>query len=133
MFTWLRQRLGAAIDWRVDDRVGAVRNRVGQLAEDVAGLRREMDSLRGHVITDYGYMRAEFDRIAPQVAALEYRLDRVSQTLGDVPEDDRSRAELEHERARLRMELVSHYEERLRRLERVRGGDMIAAPEEPPA
>ena len=31
------------------------------------------------------------------------------------------------------MELVSHYEERLRRLERVRGGDMIAAPEEPPA
>ncbi|MFC6326534.1 hypothetical protein ACFQZV_12455 [Microbacterium koreense] len=109
---WLKRRLGAAIDWRVEEKLAEIRGRTDRL-------EHELRASNEHFGADYGYMRAEFDRIAPQVAALEYRMERITRLLDGVPSKDEAlqRAELEHERARLRLELVAHYEERLRRLE----------------
>ncbi|WP_314095490.1 hypothetical protein [Microbacterium foliorum] len=69
---------------------------------------------------DFSYVRSEFDRIAPQVAAMEQRLEwlRSRLALEELGESEvLVRAEAEHERSRIRLELASHYEERLRRLE----------------
>jgi hypothetical protein len=114
MLNRLKRRLTDAVNHRVDQRIDFL------IREHVGGVRHELDRVSDHFRADYGQMRTEFDRIAPQVAALEYRLDSLRRQLS-IPEADsdeaQSRAELEHERARLRLELVAHYEERLRRLE----------------
>ena len=73
---------------------------------------------------DFSYLRSEFDRIAPQLAALEQRFEAFRQQVA-LPERDADRiledARAEHQRARLRLELAAHYEERLRRLEEEHG------------
>lgn len=129
MLNRLRRRLDALVERRVDARVdalvdGRVDARVGPRLEEA--LRRVEDSQRDYEArlagtqSDFSYIRSEFDRIAPQVAAIEHRLEalRLRLALDDVSQDDvLVRAQAEHERARLRLELAAHYEERLRRLE----------------
>lgn len=120
MLQRIKDRFTAAIAWRADERIAEAARHDIATREEVRMLHQRMDDLDRRFGGDYGYMRAEFDRIAPQVAALEYRLEALRDRL-ELPEEDEEstsrRAALEHERARLRMELVSHYEERLRRLE----------------
>jgi predicted nucleic acid-binding Zn-ribbon protein len=129
MFKRISDRLTRAVEWRVDERLDErLDQRLDQRLEDLLSeqrleidkLRRELGRVRDRFTADYGHMRTEFDRVAPQVAALEYRFESLRRQLS-MPEPDsaeaQTHAELEHERARLRLELVSHYEERLRRLE----------------
>jgi hypothetical protein len=70
----------------------------------------------------------EHGRLRVQVGVFEERMGRLEQRLesGSFVADDASMAEArslvdevrkEHEQARVRMQVVSHYEERLRRLE----------------
>ncbi|WP_091231845.1 hypothetical protein [Microbacterium sp. 3J1] len=105
------------MDARVDARVDA------RLAEALAAVdrsQRDYDARLGGTQADFSYIRSEFDRIAPQLAALEQRFEWLRNRLElDEPDPENAlvRARLEHERARLRLELASHYEERLRRLE----------------
>ncbi len=125
MLNRLRRRLDAAIEHRVDARVDTlVEARLSDALRRVDEAQRDYDARLGGNQADFSYLRSEFDRIAPQLAALEQRFEWLRITLdleGIDPEGALARATLEHERARLRLELASHYEERLRRLESSEG------------
>ena len=133
----LSARFSSAVDWRVDERVDArlsqsVEDTVQRLQEPLAewlhALNRRLDELQD----EYLFARSEMDRIGPQVAALERRLEGLrialadqqdrgdTEPAGDSYSDLLEEARLEHERARIRLEIASHYEERLRRLEEAR-------------
>ncbi|MFD4959993.1 hypothetical protein [Microbacterium sp. NPDC058389] len=112
MFSSLRRRLDNAVTRRVDEHIV-------NYEADARRVRDDYEARLGGLQADYDFLRSEFDRLAPQLASLEYRLERLSSgadALGGEPVN----AAADHERARLRMELVSHYEERLRRLEEAR-------------
>ncbi len=124
MFNRIKNRLTLAVEHRVDRRFD---ERIDELVRErdaqISAVRAELARVTDRFAADYGHMRTEFDRVAPQIAALEYRFESLrSQLVMPEPDsaDAQARAELEHERARLRLELVSHYEERLRRLEEPR-------------
>lgn len=121
MLNRIRHRLDAAVERRVVARVDA---RLDARLDDALGridaAHRDYEARLAGTQADFSYLRSEFDRIAPQLAALEQRFEwlRTRLELDDLdPEDALSRARAEHERARIRLELVAHYEERLRRLE----------------
>jgi phage shock protein A len=124
MFNRLKRRFDAAVSWRVDEQVS--RSLDAQLARrdldagQLAARRADYEARLGGLQADYSFIRSEFDRLAPQLAALEYRFERLRSRL-DLPESDiegaRALAEIEHERARVRLEVATSYEERLRRLE----------------
>ena len=117
MLNRIRRRLDAAIDRRVEALVGP---RLSQATERFERAQRDYDARLGGNQADVSYIRSEFDRIAPQLAALEQRFEWLRSQLDIAeldPESALTRARLEHERARLRLELAAHYEERLRRLE----------------
>lgn len=121
MLKRVRRRFDAAIARRVDARVDArLRERLDTALDEVARSQQDYEARLGGTQADFSYIRSEFDRIAPQVAALEQRFEwlRVQLDLAELnPESELARAQAEHERARIRLELASHYEERLRRLE----------------
>lgn len=113
MLNRLRRRLDGAITRRVDARME-------QRLQDVTRTQQEYEARLAGSQADFSYLRSEFDRIAPQVAALEQRLEQLRVRLeidGLGPDDALARAQAEHERSRIRQELAAHYEERLRRLE----------------
>ncbi|WP_210509017.1 hypothetical protein [Naasia sp. SYSU D00057] len=92
------ERLRQAIQWRVNVALDPVHHEIRVLHEEVDRLRRDVD------------------RLTPQVASLETRLA----DLREAPTGAAAEVldvQREHERVRLRMQAVSHYEERLRRLE----------------
>lgn len=121
MLNRFRRRLDAAIRHRVDARADErLEERIAPLLEQFDRAQRDYEARLGGNQADFSYLRSEFDRIAPQLAALEQRFEALRLQLDASrmdPEDALSRAQLEHERARLRLELAAHYEERLRRLE----------------
>lgn len=113
MLNRFRRRLDIVVERRVDARMA-------QALEDFARVQRDYEERLGGTQADFSYIRSEFDRIAPQLAALEQRFEwlRLRLDAGELEGDDAlARAQAEHERARIRLELASHYEERLRRLE----------------
>lgn len=113
MLKALRARIDRAVRLRVDPRFE-------ELTAEMRRQQADYDARLGGTQADFSYLRAEFDRIAPQLAALEQRFEALRHQI-DVadldPESELERACAEHERARIRLELVAHYEERLRRLE----------------
>lgn len=121
MLNRFRRRFDAAVETRVDARVDArVDTRLAEAREIIERAQRDYDARLGGNQADFSYLRSEFDRIAPQLAALEQRFEWLRSQLEIEEPDSESalaKATLEHERARLRLELASHYEERLRRLE----------------
>ena len=123
MLNRIRRRLDRAVERRIDARLDAQLDaRIDPMREEIARAQRDFDARLGGTQADFSYVRSEFDRIAPQVAALEQRLEalRAHLDLGGLDEESAlARARAEHERARIRLELASHYEERLRRLEDV--------------
>ncbi|PQZ56347.1 hypothetical protein CQ040_13485 [Microbacterium sp. MYb54] len=117
MLNRFRRRFDAAVATRVDARMDA---RIEEASATMERAQRDYEARLGGNQADFSYLRSEFDRIAPQVAALEQRFEWLRNQLdltGADPEDALVRAQAEHERARIRLELASHYEERLRRLE----------------
>ena len=117
MLNRFRRRVDVAVERRVDARVDA---RLEQALGDFRRAQEDFEARLGGNQADFSYLRSEFDRIAPQVNALEQRLEwlRARLEVGDLDADDAlDRARAEHERARIRLELAAHYEERLRRLE----------------
>ena len=111
MLTPLRRGFAGAVCGRIDSRFAAY-------AVESARIRADYEARLGGLQADYDFLRSEFDRLAPQLAALEYRVERLANAPLDAgAEKATTTAALEHERARLRVELASHYEERLRRLE----------------
>ncbi|WP_311257704.1 hypothetical protein [Microbacterium sp. WCS2018Hpa-9] len=117
MLDRIRRRLDVVVERRVDERLAA---HLTPALERIEVAQREYEARLAGTQADFSYIRSEFDRIAPQLAALEQRFEslRVRLEMSDLDHDDALvRAQLEHERARLRLELVAHYEERLRRLE----------------
>lgn len=117
MLNRLRRRFDNAVERRVDERFDA---RIEQVLADFRTTQQDYEARLGGTQADFSFVRSEFDRIAPQVAALEQRFEWLRNQLdlvGHDPEHVLARARVEHERARIRLELASHYEERLRRLE----------------
>jgi hypothetical protein len=109
MLEGIRRRFDAAVTRRID----------ATLARYDVAARRERENFEerlGGLQADYDFLRSEFDRLAPQLAALEYRIERLpaSSAANDA---GLTSAAAEHERSRIRLELVAHYEERIRRLE----------------
>ncbi|MBD8010977.1 hypothetical protein H9633_01525 [Microbacterium sp. Re1] len=121
MLNRLRRRLDLLVERRVD---ALLSPRLVVLSEEFQAMQRDYDARLGGTQADFSFMRSEFDRIAPQLAALEQRFEWLRVRLADDQlhaDDAASRAMAEHERARIRLELASHYEERLRRLEAEQG------------
>lgn len=117
MLNRLRRRVDAVVERRVDAKVSAI---LEPALQGIENLHRDYEARLSGTQADFSYIRSEFDRIAPQLAALEQRFEalRVRLASNDIDQDDALvRAQAEHERARLRLELAAHYEERLRRLE----------------
>lgn len=113
MLNRIRRRLDVVVERRVDARLD-------QALEEYSRVQRDFESRLAGTQADFSYVRSEFDRIAPQLAALEQRFEwlRIHLELTEPGADDvLVRARAEHERARIRLELAAHYEERLRRLE----------------
>lgn len=113
MLNRIRRRLDEVVERRVDARLN-------QALEGYSRAQRDFDARLAGTQADFSYLRSEFDRIAPHLAALEQRFEwlRIQLELTESgTEDVLARARAEHERARIRLELAAHYEERLRRLE----------------
>ncbi|WP_458041067.1 MULTISPECIES: hypothetical protein [Bacteria] len=120
MLKRFRTRLDAAVARRVDRALKQLRDEIDVERENLRGEREEYEArLRGNQ-ADFSFLRSEFDRLAPQLASLEVRFERLRNEL-DLPplnpDTELQRARAEHERARLRLQAVSRFEERLRRLE----------------
>ncbi len=105
----LVRRLGASIDARV---AAQLDSRIRSIEERLHWLDRERIEL----------IDQEVQRISPQVGALEIRLadrefsDQIIAADGRGA-SDREMMEREHRRISARLQAISHYEERLRRLE----------------
>lgn len=114
-------------------RIAARHDRIvqSQVDAEVAPLREEIDALRAHVeqlrlkVEALGW---DLDSVTPHLAALEERFaDRAFEEKlerADLSDADRTVVEMmttEHTRISARLQAVSHYEERLRRLEAGQG------------
>lgn len=130
----ISDRISRAISWRVDERlaaqprssevddalaaVAALTDRIAENERNLKIVSERVDDLREHV----DFMGATYDRMEPQLAALEWRMEDMRYRVRHIANDGEldelaAEARAEHERARIRLELASHYEERLRRLE----------------
>ncbi len=122
----LVSRIDQAVRWRADDQVGP---RVDEIHQRLAALERRLDDFGqrldklGH---DNFWTAEDMRRIAPQVAALDARLENLRQSsqavIGSPEEIDEARNVLgevrrEHERIRVRLTAIAWYEDRLRKLE----------------
>ena len=121
MLNRIRRRLDVAVERRIDAHLNEhLDARLAPVLEDIARGQRDYEARLGGTQADFSYIRSEFDRIAPQLAALEQRFEalRLRLEIDELDEESAvARALAEHERARVRLELAAHYEERLRRLE----------------
>lgn len=112
-------RVDAAIRWRADEQVAA---HVGHLHERLDEMNRRLDEI-GH---ENFWTAEEMRRVAPQVSALEVRLEDIRQAnetpTGSADELAEARSIVEdvrreHDRAKTRLASASWYEDRIRQLE----------------
>jgi predicted nuclease with TOPRIM domain len=112
-------RVDSAIRWRADEQVAA---QVGHLHERLDQMGRRLDEI-GH---ENFWTAEEMRRVAPQVSALEVRLedlrDAADTPTGTPDELTEARSIVddvrkEHDRAKARLDSVSWYEDRIRQLE----------------
>ncbi|MDP9219789.1 MAG: hypothetical protein M3P23_04520 [Actinomycetota bacterium] len=108
-----------------------LRVRLDRQAKQIDALTKALTSVEQRLRTielGSNTREVEHGRLRVQVGVFEERMGRLEQRLesGSFVADDASMAEArslvdevrhEHERARVRMQIVSHYEERLRRVE----------------
>lgn len=112
-------RVDAAIRWRADEQIAA---QLGNLHARLDQITRRLDEI-GH---ENFWTAEEMRRVAPQVGALEVRMEdmRVAMQVpsGSPEELGEARAIVEdvrreHDRAKARLEAASWYEDRIRQLE----------------
>ena len=122
-------RVNRSVAWRVAEQLEPLRKeldeRIRQLGDSLEHRLGELERRLGDVDRQAAWSANELARLGPQAAAFEQRLQERSRPhvltgeLADLPEA-RSLLEAvreEHARVRVRLSLVSAYEERLRRLE----------------
>ena len=122
-------RVNESVAWRVAEQLEPLKAgldaEVRRLREDTDRRLAELDRRLGAVERQADWSANELARLAPQVAALETRVEQKARPtvlaggLEDLPEA-RGLVDLvrdEHARVRARLAMVSAYEERLRRLE----------------
>ena len=126
MLDKVRGRAEDALAWRISQAVGELR---GEMDGRLRALEGRLDGLEGRLDgLEPRLVEAEqvLQRMGPQIAALEGRVEDVRQAGEPVAasEDDVAQARqlleavrAEHERIRARVALASSYEERLRVLE----------------
>ncbi|CAN5348692.1 hypothetical protein BH24ACT9_BH24ACT9_09170 [soil metagenome] len=98
-----------------------------RVAAAVQGMESRLAFLEQRYADDAAWSANEIRRIAPQVAALESRIEEIRERLETAPSGDDERqtaardildsVRREHEQIRARFAGMSQYEERLRRLE----------------
>jgi hypothetical protein len=119
-----RLRRAAFVPGSVSDQLRTQAQQIAALTKTAAGLNQRLRTIE----IDSNRRDVEHGRVTTQVGVLEQRLGALEQRLstGTFVADDAGRAEArslveevrrEHEQVRVRMQLVSHYEERLRRVE----------------
>jgi hypothetical protein len=111
----------------------ALEERVRQIATRRAkAVSQDTDKRVDGIEAAVEVIRVDLDRIAHQLRSIEHRLDAAgidapTEASSD-PADELARAKQEHERIRVRSQLVSRFDERLRRVEEVvrklYGGDL---------
>lgn len=124
-------RIDKAMRWRADEQVrqhlAGMNDRLDSLERRLDEFGQRLDKI-GH---DNFWTAEEMRRVAPQVAALDSRLEDLRQGMhpvsGSVEEIEQARNVLdevrrEHERVRARLTAVAWFEDRLRKLE-----DQLAA------
>ena len=122
-------RVNESVAWRVAEQLEPLKAgldaEVRRLREDTDRRLAELDRRLGAVERQADWSANELARLAPQVAALETRVEQKARPtvlaggLEDLPEA-RGLVDLvrdEHARVRARLAMVSAYEERLRRIE----------------
>lgn len=127
--TMFTLRVNESVAWRVAEQLEPLKAgldaEVRRLRGDTDRRLDELDRRLGAVERQADWSANELARLAPQVAALETRVEQKARPtvlaggLEDLPEA-RGLVDLvreEHARVRARLAMVSAYEERLRRLE----------------
>lgn len=122
-------RVNESVAWRVAEQLEPLKAgldaEVRRLREDTDRRLAQLDRRIGAVERQADWSANELARLAPQVAALETRVEQKARPtvlaggLEDLPEA-RGLVDLvrdEHARVRARLAMVSAYEERLRRIE----------------
>ncbi len=133
------RRAGAAVDWRIDELRHEVAPRIEALHGDLEGAGAELAALRGaidglhadieEVRRRMEALESELHRVTPQVASIEVRLEDAAERLDDLAPSELSspdpaalealrQARVEHARIRARLAAISHFEERLRVIEK---------------
>jgi len=99
---WLAGRIIKLIDARAAAHVDPVVHRIAELEGRVTQVTDRLE-----------WLSEDLKRVSPQVASLEARVADA----GLSPDQHVARAEIEHMRTRVRMQAVSHYEDRIRAIE----------------
>lgn len=133
-------RIGRLIDWRITNpvegnRLHALYGTVENHTRRLAGLERarldermaDLDRRFRELERLQQWSANELERIIPQIAAQEERLETLREQLAAVPAADRPQLDesrslideirREHSQIRVRLSAVAQYEDRLRRLE----------------
>jgi chromosome segregation ATPase len=126
----LIDRIVRVVDFRIDERMRALVDRVNNLEHATADHRRRLDSAEHGLEQargDLRWTRAELDRLIPHVAAQEGRLETLRESISLVPSGDSHQIaeartlieEIQRQHAQIRVRLagISRYEDRLRRIE----------------
>lgn len=124
----VRQRLDARVRGVVDEALAPVRRRLTAQSRRIARLEAKLDERLPDAVRTANRTYAELERLQPQLAAVEQRLEelrqRVDTRLDPGTTEEQAEAHRlvdairrEHEQIRSRMTAISWYEERLRKLE----------------
>jgi DNA repair exonuclease SbcCD ATPase subunit len=124
----VRRRLDARARGLVDEALAPVRRRLTAQSRRIARLEAKLDERLPDAVRTANRTWAELERLQPQLAAVEQRLEELRQrvdtrldpgTPGEQEEAHRlvDAIRREHEQIRSRMTAISWYEERLRKLE----------------
>lgn len=124
----LRKRRDARVSALVDEALAPVRQRLAAQGRRLGRLETRLDERLPDAVSKANRTYAELERLQPQLAAVEQRLEELRQRVdtrvdpGTAEEQQEAQRlvdliRTEHEQIRSRMTAISWYEERLRKLE----------------
>jgi chromosome segregation ATPase len=124
----VRKRLDTRVRGVVDEALAPLRRRLAAQSRRIARLEAKLDERLPDAVRTANRTFAELERLQPQLAAVEQRLEELRQRVdtrldpGTAEEQQEAHRLVdairrEHEQIRSRMTAISWYEERLRKLE----------------